>query len=442
MPEVRDTRLGAGAAKVRAFGLAGAALLVLAGFFGAAAESCSVYDRSLLLPGDDASVPQGSGVGWWSGKGSDGCFTAGMPTPSDRPAPVEGASLPPIYLAIRSMRIGSLNAKGELDQNAWKDLGFDIDGTCTGSATCPQEEPKPSCKAATVSVPTDGNYCRDNTFGRLEYQATTIKELGGKYGLSDDAFNCALCIGAYNFVIRVSDYNGKGDDDRVRVDMYPSPGLDKVLPWDCASGDWKNHPCFTQDMPFLIREDSMAQPRGGPDLGDSKIFDDQAYVRQGYIVFTLPSDTLFWFPGTKAPATAYPLRLQSGVVTGRLARASDGTWGVTDGVIAGRVKRDDIIRGFRLIGVCEQDPNYGLLNTFVNNNLDVLASGDPDPSKPCDAMSVGLGYVAVQATPGRLEPVADPVECAVRDAGADAREDAGADAPVDASGDVRDAGGG
>jgi hypothetical protein len=424
-----------------AWGGLGAGVLVLSGVFGLAIGSCSIYDKGLLLPGDDASVPQGSGVGWWSGKGSDGCFTAGMPRPTDRPAPSEGASLAPIYLAIRTMRIGSLNAKGELDPNAWQDLGFDVDGTCTGSATCPQDEPKPSCKSATVSVPTDGNYCRDNTFGRLEYQATTIKELGGKYGLSDDAFNCALCIGAYNFVIRVSGYNGKPDDDSVRVDMYPSPGLETVLPWDCASGDWKNHPCFTQDMPFTIRADSVAEPRGGPDVGAGKTFDDKAFVKQGYLVFTLPGDTLFWFPGYKAPVTAYPVRIQGGVVSGKIARATDGTWGVTDGIIAGRVKKDDVIRGFRLIGFCEQDSNYALMTTFVSNNLDLLASGERDPNRPCDAMSVGLGYTATQATPGRLEPVADPVECAPRpgDAGTDAG-DAGADAPADAPGDVRDGG--
>lgn len=426
--------------RLAAFGVLGA---MACGAAAAAVGSCQVYDTSLLQPAEDAGIPQGNGVGWWSAKGKDGCFSAGMPKDGDRPAPVaDTTSLPPIYLAIANMRIGALNPKGELDPNAWQDVGFDLDGTCTGSPTCSQDEPTPSCRAATVAVPTDGSYCRDNTFGKLEYQATTIKELGGKYGLSDDAFNCALCIGAYNFIIRVSDYNGKPDDDHVRVDMYPSPGLESVLPWDCASGDWKNHPCFQQDMPFTVRQDSVAEARGGPELPNAKLFDADAYVRQGYLVFKLPADTLFWFPGKKAPVTAYPLRLQQGIVTGKIARAANGVWSVTDGIIAGRAKKDDIIKGFRLIGFCEADSNYALMSTFVSNNLDMLGSGDVDPNKPCDAMSVGLGYTAVQATAGKLEAVDDLVECAAPpvDGGSDAAVDAAPDGPADAGPDVRDAG--
>lgn len=301
-------------------------------------------------------------------------------------------------------------------------FGFDLDGVCTASETCTSPDPPPSCKTAGSALPADGNYCRDNTFGRLEYTAALIPELTKKYGLSDDAFNCALCVGDYNFIIRITGYNGEPNDDRVRVDLYPSPGLEQPLPWDCSKPDWRTHPCFTPDMPWTIQQGTTVDGRAGPDLGDSKLFDDAAYARDGYLVTNLPPETLFWFPGYKGLVVAFPLKLESAIVTGKLARGADGLWRITDGMIGGRVRGADIIHGFRLIGFCDtNDPrNYQLMTTFVSSNLDVIGDGRSDPEAPCDAMSIGIAFSALQALPGgKLAPVQPLVECATRDAGAD-----------------------
>jgi hypothetical protein len=389
-------------------------LVGISGVTGAALVAhCNVYDPSLLAP-DGSQVDAGNGVGFWSGKGDRGCFSAKAPSPADRPPPQGNKDVGDIYLAIQSMRLGSLNADGQVDPNAWQDLGFDLDGTCTGSDTCEGADSPPSCAPTVPQVPLDGHYCRDNTFGRLEYTAALVPEVAKKYGLSDDAFNCALCVGDYNFVIKVTGYNGQPDDDKVRVDFYPSPGLEKPLPWDCASPDWKNHPCWTSDLPWMVQNDTVVEPHGGPTLSDSKLFDDNAYVKDSYIVVQLPDDTLFWFPGFNALVVAYPLRLHQATVTGKLARGADGVWRITDGTIGGRVKAADAVNGLRLIGFCESDPNYSLVSDFVNKNLDVLADGRKDPNATCDAMSLGLSFVALQATAGVLAPVEQPVECVIR----------------------------
>lgn len=388
----------------------------------AAAAHCNVYEPSLLEP-DSPETPRKSGVGWWSGKDDRGCFSARMPTPADRPPPGPGGDVGPITLAVQSMRLGSLNEQGGVDPNAWQDMGFDLDGTCTGSDTCEGADSPPSCAPPVPQISVDGHNCRDNTFGRLEYTANLVPEIARKYGLSDDAFNCALCVGHYNFVIRVTGYNGQPNDDQVRVDLYPSPGLERPLPWDCASGDWKNHPCWMSDMPWTVQDDAVVDGRPGPQLGDAKLFDPAAYVRDGYIVTQLPDDTLFWFPGYNALVVAYPLRFHKGTVAGKLSRGADGVWRITDGTIAGRIKAVDAVKGLRLIGFCEQDPNYGLMADFVGKNLDVLADARKDPNVTCDAMSLGITFNALQATAGKLAPVEPPVECVLRGR---ATDDAGA----------------
>ena len=397
---------------------------------------CSIYTSDQLAPGS-------SGTGWWSGTDDAGCFSAKMPTSADRPKPGDTSELAPIYFALGDMRLGSQNPSFQSDPNAWQDLGFDLDGVCTNSPTCATDTPLVSCKPTLAEVAFDGNYCRDNTFGRLEVQASSIPQIGGTYGLNDDAFNCALCIGAYNFLIKVSKYNGTLNDDSIRVDMYPSPGLEKVLPWGCADPLWRSHNvCFTADMPWLVRDTAVTAPTGGPDLPDAVLADPNAYVRNGYLVATLPPDALFWFPTipgrNAAVATAFPLKFTQALVTGRITKGQDGTWTVQDGTIAGRARESDIIQGFNLIGFCESTDktDYDLMQNFLHGKLDILADGGNDPNTTCDGVSVGIAYTARQATAGGLIHVDDLVPCATggdggTDGGADAGDAGASDAPLD-----------
>jgi len=405
---------------------------------------CSVYDESLLAPADPGVTPKG-GVGFWSGPGDRGCFSARMPTEADRPPPGSDKVLPPIYLAVQSTRLGSLAENGQLDNNAWQDIGFDLDGVCTGVESCTGDDSPPSCKPTVPQISTDGHDCRDNTFGRLEYAAALVPELSKKYGLSDDAFNCALCVGDYNYLFRISGYNGEANDDNVRVDLYPSPGLDKPLPWDCKDPSWKDHPCFTPDEKFQVTPDSMSAPQAGPDLSDSKVFDAAAYVRDGYLVVKFPDNTLVWFPGYKALVVAFPILIQKGLLAGKLTHDVDGVWRITDGTIGGRVKGPDLVQGFRDLGLCEADPNYSVMVDFVNKNLDVLADGTNNADATCDAMSTAFAFTAQQVVAGKLSTVEPLKECVLRgtavdDAGADSGTGTGAG--VDSGTTIKDAGGG
>jgi len=412
----------------------------------ASSVSCNVYDTTLLLPAPDAAPPveQRGGVGFWSGPADNpsSCFSARYPRPEDRPPPSTGASLAPIFMAFTTLNTGSLNEQGVLDPGAWKRVGFDLDGTCTGSETC--ETPGQTllgCKAVAAAIPLDGDYCRDNTFGRLGYLAASAPETATGYGLNSEGFNCALCVGAYNYLFRISGYNGEANDDRVRVDLYPSPGLDTLLPWDCRTDDWKKHPCFSPDDKWQIREDVLTGPiTAAGDIPASKLVDENAYVRDSTLFLVVPENTVFWFPGSRALATAFPLKIRSGFVTVKLEREKDGIWRARDGVIAGRATATDVINGFRLIGVCEDDKNYAFVQEFVSKNTDVLANGRRDPNVPCDAISLGLPFTAIQATPGKATKVDDLVECKKpgQDAGADAA--AGDAAAGDAA--IADAGGG
>ncbi len=377
--------------------------------------ACKIYDESLLLPAED-KPDANAGVGWWSKKlTSEGqCFSAGQPKQADRPSKQSAKNVGPIYLAIRTMKLGALDDKGEKDPEAWERQGFDLDGICTNSSSCPgATRDVAACQKTGKTVAYDGQYCRDNTFGRLESTLITgAEDIAQRYKLDDNAFNCSLCRGEFTFLIRIDQYNGEADDDTVRVDMYPSPGLETPVPIECSGNQWRTAVCFTPSQRFTVQEDFLTDPsRTGSLLSPSKLYDDKAYVKDGYLVLRLPEDTLFRFPSRPGQTATFPIRLNSAVVTAKIAKDRDQTWQATDGIIAGRVKQSDLIDGFRLIGVCENESAYDFMLEQIGENLDVLSNGNNDPKKPCDAMSLAVGFTATQATPGGAVAVEPLTEC-------------------------------
>lgn len=369
-------------------------------------HSCKVYDSSLLEGSKSKPVSKelwGSGIGWWSVEKANGCISAGVPTPEQRPAATGGADIGAFFMAVKDMALGSLDRNGQPTKDAWAELGFDLDGQCTSSPTCPQESGE-SCSNAPPSP--DGTYCRDNTFGKLEAQAIAVDGLGKTFGLSNDGFNCALCRGDYNFLIRVSGWNGEPNDNNVRLDLYPSPGLEtQGATWNCdvtlqpkaPVGAWKTNTCWAPGAAFTVQEGSFEGTLSGDGtLPDAIINDPAAYVRENYLIAQLPEDALFWFPG-KSAAVAYPMKFQRGIIAALLVKNADGSYSATDGTIAGRSKKEDLLSAFQDLGLCEDNSLWQLATTSINISRDVLANGTTSVEAQCDAMAIGIGFTAQAA---------------------------------------------
>jgi hypothetical protein len=295
---------------------------------------------------------------------------------------------------------------------------------CTSSPTCSmQGEPAVSCKVVGNQIPIDGNACRDNTFGRLEYMVETTPEFGQRFKLGEPDFNCSICQGAYNFVFRVAGYNGQANDTSVRVDIYPSPGLTALKPAvDCSSGTWDPASCWTSDDVWTVQKAYVPSGQAGPDIGESTLYDPAAFVRDHVLVVQLRENTVFWFPSTNASASSFPMVLQEGLVIGRMVEAAAG-WTITDGMVSGRMIWTDALDGFRKLGLCEGDPLFEGARLFAKTSPDLLSTGAVLADTDCDAISVGISFVADQAQVGPLQEVPELVPCA--DAGSAEAGDGG-----------------
>jgi cysteine-rich repeat protein len=359
---------------------------------------------------------------WWSQETADGCRSASAPTAEQRPSapagdvPTEATGEGDIYLGWTRIRLGAYLPDGSSDPDAWQGFGLDLDGTCTNSADCRAVSGAVSCKSPAPQIPFDGELCRDNTFARLQPVAAMVPEIGTTFGISEGVFNCELWRGSYNLITKISGYNGQPNDPHVRVDFYASDGLERPMGWSCPVEDYAaTYPLWRTSATWRIDESTLSAPiESEGSLPDSVNADPDAYVRDGFLVARPPDGTNFRLIGNAMPYRGFPLRVHGGYWIGHLQRAQDGTWTMRDGLSAGRIKRDDLIQGFREVGFCPGqgiDTFYEAMVTYVQENADVLADGSHDPAAECDAMSFGIAFEASQLTPGAAGPVEPLLEC-------------------------------
>ncbi len=365
---------------------------------------------------------------WWPYQNTEGCQSAGVPSDKDRPASPGTGTDQSIVLALSRMRFGSAADDAALtpDPNAWQDIGFDIDKSCTASATCSVGDAllqESACKNS-VLVPFDGNNCRDNQIGKLFPVAALSPQVGPLFGISEPDWNCALWRGEFSVILKISGYNGQTNDDSVRVDVYTSTGLQSLPNWTCTSGaeggvpgNWHNQAQWLTTQHWTIAQRSIALNAvdAGTTLPDAKYADPAAYVRNGYLFASLPAGTEIWLDGERAHVPGFRILMHRGLLVGKLGKQQDGTWKISQGTIGGVVLPTEILNSFREIGFCQNMcQDYQNVVGYLNTNQDTLSSTDAKlPNTPCDSLSIGIGFEALQATADATDvvKVQDPVDC-------------------------------
>jgi len=392
---------------------------VVAADAGAPAVSASPdagRDREGVRAADFDPTTCHGGQCWWSTAAAEGCGRAGAPRANDRPSGADSAgSVGEFYLGFTRVRLGTTNREGNATDDAWEDFGLDLDGVCTNSSTC-QGTSAVSCRAAVAALPYDGQLCRDNTFARLQPVVAKVPEIGERFGLSEDVINCALWRGSYNTIVRITGYDGTADDAQVRVDFYASNGIQEPLAWNCPSSNFReDYPRWPVSRKWRISEADLTRPvTSEGSLPDSKVADAHAYVKHGYLVAQIPDDAEQGFLGDNAPYRGFVFKSRGGQFIGNLVQAQDGTWEIHDGLTAGRLRKEDLGRAFREVGFCdagESQSFYEEMLTYLDENADLLASGENDPQQPCDALSYGIGFEAAQVTPGASVLLPARLEC-------------------------------
>src|SRR5262245_25573323 len=251
---------------------------------------------------------------WWSRSDGESCRRAGRPLADQRPGVQDSSGVADIYLGFTQIRLGATRSDGTRAEDAWEELGFDLDGLCTNSGSCDGSSTT-ACKSPGPATPYDGQLCRDNTFGRLQPVIANLRALGDDFGLSEDAFNCELWRGGYNMLVRISGYNGTPDDPYVRVDYYLSPGLEESVSWKCPADNFRTkYPRWRSARTWAVDEAGLTGPIAKPgSLPDSKFADAEAYVKNNYLVARVPDGTPQGFMGTGDPYRGFLFKARGGL---------------------------------------------------------------------------------------------------------------------------------
>jgi hypothetical protein len=266
-------------------------------------------------------------------------------------------------------------------------VGYDIDGQCTGRGN-PQNCVPP---AWTDSDVTDGEQGRDNAVGKLLLRE---EEFFGSAVVSSDGMttNVAMGFDAPFGILRVSDFGGLSEDDRVVVEWFVPEPLGHAALFD-GSDAWP------------IRNDSFEDPTASTGDAVAVFRDDNAFVTRRTLVAH--------FDSTEIPLLNVYFDVSDVVLTATTVRDPTGVWTLTDGVLSGHSPVNDLLRVIPEIAaknfdatLCTDDAvNYPILKSFVCTAGDLPERPDGPATAPCTQTSVG---VAFDTRPASLGPAVPP----------------------------------
>lgn len=265
------------------------------------------------------------------------------------------------WFVVDSYRLGLTDRHGVSSPDAWKQYGFDLDGRATsrddvtaGRTAC--RRPVGSATSALV----DGQAGIDNLFG-----GTFMSIMKSLQSDVEELTNKAVAAGGYTLVLRLDDVSTASDD------AYAPGALFLVGRKEKAS--------FAADEKWPVAGTSLEPIATFP----------AGYVTHG----TWVSGDL----GTELPHVAVPMAgdalvapLYGGVLTLDLAAG--------EGMMAGALRTADFAEMlkpyFKRFGICPGDDSFAGLVNLVTGTADALATLplSSDPSRNCDAMSLGVAF--------------------------------------------------
>lgn len=260
--------------------------------------------------------------------------------------------------------------------------GYDLDTSCT--CTCRSGGAETRCD--------DGPGGVDNALAALTNGVDRPKDL-----MFEPALRDMLAKGLTGLLIKLAGYNGTPDDRTVRMSFYESAGLDRI---DGGRGP-RPVPTFTKADRWSVSPGALI---GNPDERVSARVALEAYVAGGVLVATF--DTPFLLAGMEidlktaalvADVKLDPPRLENGVIVGRweVGKAIAAFGGLTTGDTP----------------VCRQPLYLGLLGGACAATDVRLLRRDDGEDRPCNAISVGIGFVAFEGTIGGLAPLEPLADC-------------------------------
>ena len=388
---------------IRGFLLIGSAALLSAG--------CSIYDSSLTanatkkLGGGGntggSGEGQGGGAGQESGGGANQSGGAGNAGGGGGSAGATSCNRktyprPPVdknlggdieFVVIQSdIDLGDSEPSTVEAPTRFRQIGFDLDNVCTTTQN-PRQQTSCTLPAASDGVP-DGPEGQDNAMGQVIQITRNLLT-----NFSSEIYTKQLRKGAANSILRVSNYNGKKDDDQVKVEVMVSARFNAF--------DAKATPKWDGTDTWPVAEDSV----NDHSAMKPKNVDPLAYVSNGKLVASLKDSGLRLLIGfTDTYTVNLTLFLHASFTVCDVVPTDAGQYGFTleNCTLTGRWTADDLIKQLWHFPdpldlnnpkpLCTNSTSYPGFKNTICSLRDITSSGTAGPTEPCDALSMAANF--------------------------------------------------
>lgn len=320
---------------------------------------------------------RGDGGSTGTGGDDDPCGHASYPLPPGTTS--EGTDQ--VVVALRRVAFG---------EDSPTPPGLDLDDTCT---CCCQGE-GPSCLQPKTSC--DYPEGVDNAVAGL-FQLFDI----GLVGFGSSEFSQNAEQGQWSVLLRIRDYNGGPDDDRVELSWLVGLGIFGDL-GERLTPQWNGEDAWTAvSTSFTAPDGGAADPALGVDGNLPRYVDTKAYVTNHKLVASLPDTELLLGSGPNR----ITFHLVGAFVVGDLAPSPDAPGvALTNALLVGRWRIDDFFKALSTYRnadgtpFCTDDSLYEVVKPTICGAVD-LYSGTTTPTTPCDSFSLGMAF---EASPAKL----------------------------------------
>jgi hypothetical protein len=318
--------------------------------------------------GERSAIPEAGGA-----EADSGCPTAHHPpsAPDAQPPGVEQT----LTFAIQTFHVSPIGAQP---------IGYDLDDRCT-------TEIPPADLDCSGTTGADDPGGVDNAFGIFAKQLVALARLDAGSDPFAKTINSWTTLGRQTLQITLALYNEQPDDDLVAVSVLPSGPFLRTLCADAGAPQWDG----CDQWSFV----------GHP------LPSRQAWVRDGLLVARIVDLSL--------PLADAEIRLKDAVVTAKVERSGGALWRLTGGTITGRASAVELAVGLLRTTDGDNQPycNNPMVRDYVFRGLcgarDIRAEKKFDGTGACDAVSLALGFDAVEAqfpTLGNPAPLAGCAE--------------------------------
>jgi uncharacterized membrane protein YgcG len=392
-------------------------LVTLLGSVVVLAASCSIYDPTLYLsnggPGGGAK-PNGTGGSGGDGGGSGpGGFSGGYcDAPTQAIIPGAPQNVPVVN---KNIEIVAAQYTIDLGDDEWippappptryLELGFDLDNVCTTNT-----EKNTTCRLPSYAtgVP-DGKGGIDNALGGL---IQNVSNLIGNF--SSKNYSEGLKAGKSNVLLRMQNWNGEANDDRVTASTIVAAPFDSFGPAG-ATPNWMGADAWP------IASDAV-----NGDVEHPKFVDVNAYVINYQLVATLDAaDLRLDVRLTNVQDVKLDFKVNNAFVVCTIVPVEEGKWGYTFSkcTLGGRWTVNELVKQLGHFPdplnnnkpLCKGTSEYDKFKGGVCAVVDLPSVITAGPTKPCDALSVGLTYTMRPALLGNIftlrqevDPCCDP----------------------------------